>query len=202
MAVLNMVTAVSRPQNLMRIFRSIRSTIRECTLPVKWIMVFDSPNNTPEDFQKIIDKVTFMKIQKAYWPNGPMKFGIPQKNLGMDLCEEGFFHLLDDDNLVHPNFLKRISQLVKAHPDKLAFAFNQRRWDQVNDLRARPESMYPGQIDNTMFVVHTSLIGSRRYDFKHAGYEDGMFFMELFRSAPEAFVFVDEFLAYYNFLRR
>jgi len=102
--------------------------------------------------------------------------------------------------VLHPAFLGAIGKLIRLHPAKLAFAFNQIRWDHHGNLPARPERMVPDQIDNSMFVVHTDLIGGERYDIQRAGQEDGFFFQGLYGRMPEAFLFVDEYLTYYNYL--
>lgn len=200
MTALNIVTAVSRPGNLIRILDSIEKTAHLSGLDVKWITIFDAPADAPPDVQERFSSVKSIRIKKDFWLGGPVKFGILQKNLGIDLCDDGFYYLLDDDNVVHPSFFERIGQLIASNQGKLAFAFNQKRWDFHGDLPARPDRMVPGKIDNSMFVVHTSLIGAARYDLGLAGTEDGHFFQGLFRKNPETFVFVDEYLAYYNYI--
>lgn len=197
---LNIVTAVSRPTNLRRILASIDDTVQLSGLSLKWILIFDAPADAPSDFQALVNVISKFRVQKASWPNGPVKFGILQKNMGIDLCDDGFYYLLDDDNIIHPNFFKRIGELIRANPDKEAFAFNQQRWDFHGNISATPERMVPGKIDNSMFVVHTKLIGSDRYNLGLAGNEDGYFFQGLYLKKKETFLFVDEFLAYYNYI--
>lgn len=200
MATFNIVTAVSRPQNLLRIHRSISETCAGLQLSLKWIVVFDAPKDAPPEFQRLIDRGAPFRIQKERWAGGPCVYGINQKNRGIDLCDKGFYYLLDDDNIIHPELLKRVGELTRQHPQKKAFAFNQQRWDKHGNLRARPETMIPMRIDNSMFVVSTELIGADRYDITKASLEDGFFFQGLFHKDPGSFLFVDEYLAYYNYL--
>jgi hypothetical protein len=198
---LSIVTAVSRPHNLPRIYRSMISASEACELAVRWITVVDEPGVLPANVDEALSIASAVRIQKVVFSGGPIKFGISQKNLGIDLVEDGFYHCLDDDNIVHPDFMQRISSALLSHPGKKAFVFNQQRWDGAGNLRATPELMLPCKIDNTMFVVHKSLIGDRRYDLEKAGIEDYWFFRGLFDSDPGTFVFIDEFLAYYNYIR-
>lgn len=198
---LNIVTAVSRPENLRRILASIDATVHLSGLNLKWILVFDAPSDAPPALQVLLDAVSKFRVQKAFWLNGPSKYGIHQKNMGIDLCDEGFYYLLDDDNIIHPNFFKRVGELILENPDKEALAFNQQRWDAHGSIVAAPERMHPGGCDNSMFVVHTKLIGKDRYDYGKASLEDGYFFQGLHLKKRETFLFVNEFLAYYNYIR-
>lgn len=200
MATLNIVTAVSRPANLMAVLRSMEGVKETPDLRVRWILVYDDPPRRPRELDTL--RADHIEIIKLPWLKGPCKFGIHQKNFGIDNCEPGFYHLLDDDNKVHPDFFKGISQAIHENPGKQAFAFHQRRWDRHGDLQAIPRRMKPGKIDNTMFVVHTGFIESKRYDIAAAGREDGWFFSELYKKDPTTWCFIDRFLAYYNYFRK
>jgi hypothetical protein len=198
MATLNIVTAVSRPANLPFMLTQMGNA-RDSEMKVRWILVFDKPFD--HSAQLVAQGAACgVEVVLLHWTQGPSKFGIAQKNHGIDHCEKGFYHLLDDDNKVHPQFFRRLGELVRENPGKSAFAFNQMRWDQHGMLCPRPDQMIPGKIDNTMFVVHTDLIGQKRYDPKHAGWEDGFFFSELHAQSPADWLFVDETLALYNYL--
>ncbi len=202
MNLLNIVTAVSRPKNLTTILRSMKSAAEAPDLKVRWLVVYDDPPARPHQIDTITQTPSPVEVVPLRWTGGACRLGIKQKNHGIDHCERGYYHLLDDDNKVHPAFFKRISEVLRAHPDKQAFGFNQRRWDQHGDLKAVPDRMFPGKIDNSMFVVHTDFIGPKRYDINHAGCEDGWFFHELHKKDASAWYFVDEFLAYFNYLQK
>jgi hypothetical protein len=192
---IHLVTAVSRPENLPRIQRSIALSLRKSMLKAKWLLVVDDPSVQ-------VPSGDGFDVEKLVYPGGPSKLGIAQKNFGMDHIQDGFYHCLDDDNIVHPDFFQGFARHWAVWPAKQAFVVCQKRWDGVGDLQAAPHRMIErAKIDNTMFVVSKSLIGSRRYDPKEAGYEDFYFFRNLYLAHPDEFVFVNEFLAYYNFIR-
>lgn len=197
---INIVTAVSRPENLLRIHQSMIESAVGTGANVRWLLVVDAPGHVPESVFKMIRDSSRIKVERVIYPDGPVRFGIAQKNMGIDLVEEGFYHCLDDDNIVHPDFFMGITKAIAANPGKKAFAFNQQRWDRHGDLRASPENMRKFHVDNTMFVVHKDLIGEDRYDLSKAGEEDFYFFRKLYDKDPGTFVFLDETLAYYNFL--
>lgn len=198
MVKMSIVTAVSRPHLLGRVKESIESSIVGAGVDLTWILVFDG--RVPIEGERIAASAKGFHVKPVVWDKGPSKYGIRQKNMGMGLSE-GFYHLLDDDNIVHPNFFRRIAEHIRKNPDKKAFAVHQHRWDRFKDLRVSPDSMKPGRIDNTMFVVDTGFIGEKRYDPRMGGIEDGYFFSELYQKDPSVWVFVDEFLAYYNYLK-
>jgi len=197
---ISIVTAVSREKNLPRIFRSMEDALHTTELDVRWILVFDAPGVTTEQTNQLIKNSNLISIVKVVDSGGPMRFGIRQKNLGIDLVAEGFYHCLDDDNIVHPDFFREMYRLISENPSKLAFGFGQIRWDFVGDLKPYPWTIHPGMVDNTMFVVHKDLIGDDRYEPSQAGSEDGFFFKKLHEKKPEAFLLTETFLAYYNYL--
>lgn len=201
--VLNIVTALSRPSNLSIMLKSMGSIIDVPEIRIRWIVVYDAQSEAspaPMELQEAA-KAKIVSVIPIPWIRGGCRFGINQKNHGIDHAQTGYYHLLDDDNIIHPAFFKKVADVIKANPDKRAFGFNQLRWDQHGNLPCRADRMCPGKIDNTMFVVHTDFIGAKRYDLTKAGIEDGVFFQELYHQDPNAWVFVDEYVTYYNFLK-
>ena len=159
---INLVTAVSRPENLIRIHKSISSSLAKSSLRVRWILVVDHPEAIWPGIEMSLrsDKID---VDKVVYSGPRYSYGVPHKNLGMDTIVDGYYHLLDDDNLVHPEFFAGIERAMRDFPSDRAFVVSQCRWDNAGSLIASPERMGYGQIDNTMFVVHRDLIGAKRY---------------------------------------
>lgn len=197
---INLVTAVSRPINLKRVYQSILQSLKRSSLKAKWILVVDGPNVIPAGVWETLQKGP-VQVELLIHSGGKCSYGIAQKNLGMASIVTGFFHCLDDDNIVHPDFFSGLERAMRAAPGKRAYAFGQKRWDNVKSLTAAPDRMEYGKIDNTMFVVHQSLIGDKRYDLTRSGREDFHFFRGLYDLYPDEFVFISETLAYYNFIK-
>jgi hypothetical protein len=197
---IHLVTAVSRPQNLPRIYNSIRHSLEKTDLTAEWILVGDRWKDL-ESVPEIGTKFYRLNITKTVDNfSGPSPYGIRQKNLGMGMIKQGYFHCLDDDNIVHPNFFSGIEPDVKAGTQ--AICFNQKRWDMLGTLQADPRLMDYGQIDNTMFVVDIGLIGAKRYSLEDAGKEDWLFFSQLHAEHPKQFVFLKKTIAYYNYIHQ
>ena len=197
---INLVTAVSRPPNLKRIYQSILQSVKRSSLKTKWILVADGPNVIPAGVWETLQKGP-VEVELLIHTGGKCSYGIAQKNAGMASITNGFFHCLDDDNIVHPDFFLGLERAMRANFGRRAFVFGQRRWDNVKSLVASPDRMEYGKIDNTMFVVHKSLIEEKRYDLTRSGREDFHFFRSLYDLYPDEFVFISETLAYYNFIK-
>lgn len=196
---INLVTAVSRPHNLPRIQKSISRALSRSTLEARWILVVDGVGAISPAVEASLRDGPF-EIQKVVYFGGSCPYGINQKNLGMDSIKEGYYHCIDDDNIVHPNFFSGLERAIRANPKKRAFVFGQQRWDNIKSLAASPDRMEYGKIDNTMFVTGVSLIGPHRYDLSRSGREDFHFFRKLYDLHKEEFVFISETLAYYNYI--
>lgn len=198
---LNIVTAVSRPHNLPAILASIVRAQAAHGISVRWILILDEPGLLSPGIDRALQATSGIRIDRMVYSGGACKFGILQKNHGINQIHEGWYYLLDDDNIVHPHLFRGLAAAHVANPSKKAFAFNQHRWDSESKL-ARPERMQQAMIDNSMFVVHRDLIGSRRYDLTNAGIEDFLFFRGIYDAYPQEFVFLNTFMAFYNYLRR
>jgi hypothetical protein len=197
---INFVTAVSRPANLERIHRSIELAISRSSLQARWILVIDDPEVIWPGVEMSI-RSGKVEIEKVVYSGPKSPYGISQKNLGMDTIVDGYYHCLDDDNVVHPEFLAGVEGAMSADPKARAFVVGQQRWDGVGNLVASPDRMGYGQIDNTMFVVHKDLIGRKRYDLRYAGREDFYFFNELWSFNQDRFFCIRKTLAYYNYIQ-
>ena len=197
---IHLVTAVSRPENLQRIHKSITLSLARSALKARWILVVDGVDTIPPAVEAGLRDGP-VEIHKLVHRDGKCSYGIDQKNAAMGSISGGYYHCIDDDNIVHRDFFHGIQRAMAANPGKRAFVFGQQRWDDIKDLIASPDRMEYGKIDNTMFVVHSSLIGSHRYDLTRSGREDFHFFRKLYDLHREEFVFISETLAYYNYIK-
>jgi hypothetical protein len=199
MVSITVVTAVSRPFNLPRLHRSLEESLAG-GVDVTWMLV-STPRVPDEPIAALRRLATRLRIESAVYTGRATLNGINQKNMALDLIKDGFYYCLDDDNIIHPRLFSRIASAIDRHPEKQVFAFNQQRWDEVGDLKASPDAIMPQKVDNAMFVVGRDAIGLLRYSIKYAGAEDGVFFQSLFLRSPGSFVFLDETLCFYNYLR-
>jgi len=198
----NVITAVTREYNLSRMLHALESSIEPVKnlADVRWTTVFDAPGPAWKYTPSVLDSASKIRIDMAIYHGPRIRFGIHQKNLGFDLADDrAYCVILDDDNVIHPKFFRRMTEIIRQNPVKRAFICSQQRWDMCS-LRAAADMMLPCSVDNTMCLVQKSLIGARRHDPAKAGIEDFHYIRGILDSAPEEFVFVDEMLAYYNYL--
>jgi len=179
--------------------RSLELALSKSTLKAKWVLVVDGDNSLTPTVEAAVRGGAF-QVEKIVYRGGKCSYGIDQKNAGMASIKDGYYHCVDDDNIVHPQFFAGLERAMTANPNKRAFVFGQQRWDNIKSLIASPERMEYGKIDNTMFAVHSSLIGTHRYDLSRSGREDFHFFRKLYDLHQDEFVFIPETLAYYNFM--
>lgn len=207
MTTFGIVTAVSRVQNLPSIHQSIvNALLYSKRSTVLWILVIDEPGTLPIEIDCCLKKnPKELVVQRVMYPGARCIFGLAQKNMGIDTLAglelSCYYHLLDDDNIVHPEFFVGLERAISKHPSKKAFVFGQQRWDFIGNLVASPDRMEFSKVDNTMFAVDIGLIGHRRYDLTKYGGEDFHFFNNIYRANSQLFSFLPETLAYYNFLK-
>lgn len=121
-----------------------------------------------------------------------------QLNQALDEISDGWVWVLDDDNLVHPDFFRELFRCIINHEGKSAFAFAQ---DTAGGVRSvGPETMKECSIDQAQFVIHRTLIGDDRYAQRYTA--DGEFAERLCSKHPEGWEFINTPCTYYNKLRQ
>lgn len=191
---IHIVSPVSRPWNL----RAMRASIDRANVPgveILWHVVFDSPS--------IRSAMKWRRLERRddvrYYAYPKLDRGIsgnPQRNHALDRIEDGFVYFLDDDNVVHPRLLERALPHMR---EQRGVVVNQATADGRTRLVAAPDNVRVGAIDTAQVLLPRSVIGDLRWEpFDYRA--DGRFCEAAHRRAPDAFVFLSEDLAYYNFL--
>ena len=117
---LNIVTACSRPQNLLRIQRSIQEVFSRSTHTYEWIIVLDS-NKIATGYEIPLkgEEHTDFKILKFV---NNTNLGEPLKNFGLFFIPEGeYVYILDDDTLLHPSIIDVLDTLAVTYKDGAVF---------------------------------------------------------------------------------
>lgn len=188
----NIVTPVSRPDNLPLIYDGIKNYGNLIT----WWVVYDS------------DALSYSEIQKGarlfeseYWisqssENGGVT-GSRQRNKALDCVEDGWVYFLDDDNLLHQDLIHTILLNRINNPDIQGYIFNQLMEKGIRI--GSPENTKVTHIDTAQFCLRRDLIGDLR--FKDDYCADGYFIEELYNKNKDKFIFLNKELSYYNRLR-
>jgi hypothetical protein len=90
----SIITACSRPQNLKQIYDSIDFSLVE-----KWYIIYDTSKSRTYDFQFGQEpKIMELTCDKEGYA------GHPQINKALELINDGFVYIMDDDNIFHKKF--------------------------------------------------------------------------------------------------
>lgn len=118
-------------------------------------------------------------------------YSVGKNDLLNTVVQDGWIYVVDDDNLLHPEFPAALKNAIHAHPAMRALMVSQE-----DRYRATVEGCRAGVIDTAMLCVERTFVGDTRWNNKYG--EDGAFIEELLNKNREAFVFLNEDLCYYN----
>jgi len=176
--VINIVTPCTRLSNLKAIAESIPVDKR-----IRWWVIFEY--NSIKDIPDL-ELSTWQKMWAIEFVKGS-DYGHTQRNYVIDsVVNEGeFIYSLDDDNILHPNFLSIMEQVDSS------CVFQQDVKGRIRDCNR----IEVNHIDNAQFCVRKSDIGDIRYGSEYEA--DGLFIQQL----KDKLVKVHRIGSYYNKLR-
>ena len=187
---LHIITPCSRPENLGQIMESLN-------FPCAWYVVCDGDREDPR-FMKIRE----IAVQSSWISLTFVRGGVAGKkqiNDAIDRIFDGWVYVLDDDNLMHPDFYKVVSDLTAKNPKVQGLFFSQELRTSIREVS--PGTVRVNYIDQAQFVLKRELIGQRRYKQEYTA--DGQFIEVLYKdNDPALFEFYnDKPVTYYNKLR-
>lgn len=211
---LNIVTPVSRLQNLPAIYKNIRSTI--CG-NVRWFTVFD-----PRHASVILDWQEKLRqlAESGRFPSNATRvevtvggreggWGGSKRTYALERIESGWCYFLDDDNLMHPDFTDTFLEGISESPAAQVLVFQQANKDGALRMRASQTHVQFGHIDTGQFVIDRALLGTAApgdgaeclVDWGDDYCSDRKFIERIWKISPEVFHFVPRVATYYNALR-
>lgn len=204
---LNILTRCTRIENLKTIQESI-SLIKN--YPITWWVIFDTHRLKDIDAD-ILNQIQNDWTKLHFWKGKEGDYGHDLLNQCLDQIN-GWVYVLDDDNILHPNFTNVINEfnLEQNWEDGLikpikGFFFNQwiggKDFTGLDERIAHPENIKVGQIDMAQILVHSDLIGNHR--FPSGQYvADGLWIESIYDEHPTKFRFISEIACYYNELQK
>jgi hypothetical protein len=178
---LNIITPCSRPQNLVKISQSINIP----TENYRWIVVFDM-DEMPQD--QIIPNNC-----ETYLHRDPQStVGHAQRNFALNLIQDGYVYMNDDDTIMHPNLWENIKDCTE---DIISFA----QENKDGSLRLSGENIALYQIDSHNFIVSYDIIEETKWDIS-LYYADGIF-AETCAKKAKTKKYIPKILSTYNKLR-
>lgn len=199
MVKLHFLTRCSRPENLTTIQQSLYTE----DVDVLWHILFDCKSIKDLDSELLLSiskSNTFLYFTKS----DKNDYLYPQLSLVIEKITDGYVTILDDDNIVHPDFFLNIKREISSHSDKKVFVYDQqvdgKDFTGLTIRKAIPENMVLKGVDSGQYVIEKSIYNNFKYQ---PGYDsDGKFIELLFNKYPSIFHFVPKVLCYYNFLQK
>jgi len=183
---LSIITPCTRPENLMRIKESIPFEYVH-----EWIIVYDE--------SRVINPHLFQDERiKEYGCKGYSIVGNIQRNYGLDhITGDTYVYFLDDDTIMHPDLITLLQTIEPGH----LYTFDQQRsikeFPYTDYLKGNKIEMF--HIDTAMFLIDSSLCKDIRWDTDEYA-ADAIFIAECYSSQPNAWIYVNRTLSYYNYI--
>jgi len=202
MHILNIITRCSRTKNILKVKESIFKNIPE-NFEIFWHITFDTTvlkDISAEILSELEHDFISLKFRKSI----PGDYGHNFINISLGQISSGWIYILDDDNILHPDLLKTISEKIEEFPEKRGFIFNQKiggkDFSGLDIREAKSENIKVGSIDMAQFLLRRDLIGFKRLTSNEYK-ADGYFIEDLFQFNQDDFLFIEKELCYYNYLQ-
>jgi len=202
---LNIITACIRPKNLPKIHESLLVSAANYENPanIQWHIVLDGLYKN-QDLEELIftqklpfeTKIpTFLHINDSYKTTWESPI-----NVGLSKITEGLVCIIDDDNIMHPHFIKCIYPRYLAGGKGFIFHQQLSRDKNLNNRvrLAKIVNIKPGKIDAAQFCFDRSIINAK-WSW-HSRTPDGAFIGSVFQNHANFIQILDEILCYYNYL--
>lgn len=196
---LAIITRCSRPDNLPYIKESIFTTDK---FDITWYILFDT--NILKDINaELLNSLQQDSIKISFLKGIDGDFGHQMLNKTIDNID-GFFYVLDDDNIIHEDFYESIYETMENNRVKRAFVFNQRidfKDFTGQEIRyCSPDNMKVSKVDMAQVVLHTNIISDiQLIEMNYVA--DSIFIENVYNKLPNSFIFIDKILCYYNYLK-
>lgn len=198
MVTLHVLTRCTRAYNL----KTIKNTLYPSPLNVVWHVIFDSTTLKDIDAE-LLHELQDEKTKFYFVKSDGVDYLYPQLTDVINTLEDdSYVVILDDDNIIHPDFYNEIDKAIKENPDKEAFVYkqfvNKKDFIGLEVREVGPQHMKLRHIDSAQYVIKKSLYIKKRYGGGYCG--DGEFIEPFYKQYSDKFYFIDKILCYYNYL--
>jgi len=189
---LHVITACIRPGNLPLLHDSFLQAAENKTVDLRWHISMESRGNREPKHPD----VSYSKFPTTTYlgdlDNSPI-------NRPLQSITDGWICWVDDDNLMHPEF---ISGILEHCDEPQILVYHQqltKRPALFNPLIRYVDngSCRPGRIDTGQFCIHSRLLEGIRWNGSHPQ-PDGLFVQAVHNRYPTKVKTVNQVLAYYN----
>jgi len=191
----HVITRCTRVENLL----TIADSVYKEGVDVTWHVVFDT--SVVKDIEiallgELYNAGAFLHFKQG----SPGTYMYPEINeLVKQLPEEDYVTLIDDDNIIHPDYYAEIISEIEECAETSVFCYNQLiTLDNPTYRQASPSNTIIGGIDLAQYTVKASTFGLCEFGAGYCG--DGEFIQAL--HSLVTFTFIDKTLCYYNYLQQ
>lgn len=197
------ITRCSRIQFLEKIHESIINTFKSTNLDYKWVIVFDMNKiKKDEAFNKLIDDfiVCGDKISLLYGFSNSKLYAsnLGNQALAWATCKTDYAYLLDDDNCMHPDFGKRLSNILDYCKTNIIFFGQKRKTGDVIITNNINSENCLGWVDSAQFVLKTETL-EKLGGYEDGYYIDGLTIRKFLTHEKYDFYAYEKVLSYYNY---
>jgi hypothetical protein len=191
---ITLITVCSRPQYLGEIYESILSQKYN---NFKWIISFDAEN-------PVICSIEDTRITSVNYKNKKTdmtNYAALNNIFNNHIKEDTYIHIVDDDNILYPNYLNTINDIINNKPTLQFILYDQQYRNGLIRFKARTKEIRQGHVDTAQVCFHSSLINQTRFVQDYTG--DGIFYKELFnkiKTNKSNWIVVNKVLCYYNYI--
>lgn len=194
----HIITRCTRVENLL----TIADSVYKKGVDVTWHVVFDT--SVVKEIEASLLGELYKLGAVLYFKQGSSgTYMYPEvNNIIHGLYDLGdFVNLIDDDNIVHPDYYDSIIEAYTNSDNERAFCYNQLvTIDNPTYRHASPSNTVVGGIDLAQFTVRVDAFIYTKFGSGYCG--DGEFIQALHNEHPEDFLFIDKTLCYYNYLQQ
>ncbi len=193
---LHILTRCTRINNLKKVYESIK----ESNWNIIWHIIFDT--SVVSDIPTFIytDFIDATISVKHHYIKSSDKIGHDNLNvvIGEIIDNNDFIYILDDDNILHENFLKESFNYISGNEDANGIIFSQKvnfkDFANVDIRYAKEENIAVGKIDMAQFLLKKKCYEEIKFSSDYVS--DGMAIEKIYKTYN--IHILDKVLCYYN----
>lgn len=201
---ISVITRCTRQHNLKTVKDSVFNNVPK-NVKIDWHVIFDV--NTLKDIDaEILGNLKDNNTTYHFERGDKQGMLYPQSSKLIEKLKTTWVYFLDDDNIMHPEFYKVISNKIKDNPEKMVHVVSQtvdgKDFSGLKFRIAAPQYVKRSGIDLAQYIVHSDVYNKFGYKFQPDYCADGILIEQVKKDHPEWFTYTIEELSYYNALEK
>jgi len=168
---------------------------------VQWHLLIDTANLQEIDTSEL-QKIYDLEHTKIYFFKSSNDYLHPAISKVTSKLTTGFVYILDDDNILHPDFYREVRKLQLRNKKFKGLVFDQlvdgKDFSGLGIRKAHPDNMKIGEVDSAQALLHVDFY--KKYEWVEEYVADSRFLEKVYEDNSEDFVFLNELLSYYNYI--